>query len=473
MSRYSALIRWRVAAFTVPVLCSTLCLADEPSLVIDNGGHTSVIRGLAFTSDGRRLISAGEDKVIRIWNVQTGRVEQTIRGEIARGQDGKIVAIALSSDARILASAGYLTGQGRTDVGAIRLHSLPGGEITDLLIGSENVTLCLAFSPDDQLLASGSADFSVRIWNVTTRRLVKTIPDKTRIHTLAFSKNGLWLAWGTLDGRVHLWSVTQNRMYREFSPSPEPIVSVTFSPDSRYLVAADQAATVRSWDAVTGAVAGSFSGGEASASDPANLSFTPDGRALLVTSQRDLRSLARLINFPSGTPRVDFTAHTRAVRATAISRDGRIAATAGGDRNEILLWNTSDGALLRTLSGAGTTVWSTAFSSDGRSVAFGQTRGSAPVANNRGPLEHVIQLSAQTPQGGAERYHITVASLSAAFTPYPSIQRLGAVQISTDRTAVVLRVQKANGRSTDIALNPTSGYRHLSYTLTTDGKSVI
>jgi WD40 repeat protein len=473
MSKLSARITTRLVALTLPLVCATFCVADDPSLVIDNGGHTSAIRGLAFTSDGRRLISAGEDKVIRIWSVQTGRVEQTLRGEIARGQDGKIMAIALSSDDRTLASAGYLTGQGRADVGAIRLHSLPSGEITDLLTGSGNVTLCLAFSPRDELLASGSADFSARIWNVASRRLIKTIPDKTRIHTLAFSKNGAWLAWGTLDGRVHLWSVTQNRMYQEFAPASAPVVSVAFSPDSRYLVSADSAATVRVWETASKSLAASFPGGDAGASDPANLSFTPDGRSLLVTSQRDALSLARILNFPSGTRRVDFTQHTRAVRATAISEDGRIAATAGGDRNEIILWNTSDGTQRRVLSGAGSTVWSAAFSSDGRSVAFGQSRGSTPVANNRGPLEHVIQLSAQEPAGGAERYHIATAPVSSRFNPYPSIQRLGPVQISTDRTGAVLRVDRGNGRSTEIALNPATGYRHLSYTLTTDGRFVI
>src|ERR1700712_5701973 len=114
---------------TLLLTCSRNCYADDPLLVIDNGGHTSAIRGLAFTSDGRRLISAGEDKILRIWSLQTGRAEQTIRGEIARGQEGKIVAIALSSDDRILASAGYLTGPTRKDIGAIRLHSLPGGEV--------------------------------------------------------------------------------------------------------------------------------------------------------------------------------------------------------------------------------------------------------------------------------------------------------------------------------------------------------
>ena len=80
--------------------------ADDPLLVLDTRGHMAGITSLAFTRDQRYLVSAGVDKVVRIWDVQTGETVRTIRGQIGDGQEGKIFAVALSPDNRYLAAAG-------------------------------------------------------------------------------------------------------------------------------------------------------------------------------------------------------------------------------------------------------------------------------------------------------------------------------------------------------------------------------
>jgi WD40 repeat protein len=443
------------------------CLGDDPVLVIDNGGHTASVRSIVFTSDGRRLVSAGDDKVIRVWDVASGRVQQTIRGEIAPGNAGKINAIALSSDDRLLAAAGFLTGANPTDTGAIRLYSLPGGEQSALLPGATNVTFCLAFSADTRLLASGSADFAVRIWEINGKRLVRTIKGNSYVRTLTFSKDGTSLAWGTNDGKVHVWDLSQNKMLREFQVSSTLVVSVAFSPDSRYLAAVDDEAVVNVLDTV-GKSTTSFRGGAESATAPANLSFTPDGRGLLVTSHRGQSYVASIFDFPSGTPRISFSRHTELIETTAISPDGRIAATAGGERNQIYLWNTSTGALLKMLSGAGSAVWNVAFSRDAHSVAFGTERYTEPRVNARGPLQYVIHLADKR-----DTYHIRSDSGVSEFEAFPPIETAGGLELATDRNGSVLRITRGGAKLSEIARDATSGYRHVSYTLTPDGRYVI
>ena len=59
--------------------------ADDPMLVIDSGGHMAIIRSIMFTSDGKYLVSAGDDKVVRIWDVATAKTVRTIRGQIGDG----------------------------------------------------------------------------------------------------------------------------------------------------------------------------------------------------------------------------------------------------------------------------------------------------------------------------------------------------------------------------------------------------
>jgi hypothetical protein len=68
---------------------------DLPILQLDTGGHMAIIKGLAFTPDGKFIVSAGDDKVIRIWDWREGKTVRTIRGQTGPGEEGKIFAMAL------------------------------------------------------------------------------------------------------------------------------------------------------------------------------------------------------------------------------------------------------------------------------------------------------------------------------------------------------------------------------------------
>lgn len=69
---------------------SALAAASKPILQLDTGGHTAVIRDLAFTPDGKFIVSAGDDKVIRVWDWRKGVTVRTIRGQSGLGDEGKI-----------------------------------------------------------------------------------------------------------------------------------------------------------------------------------------------------------------------------------------------------------------------------------------------------------------------------------------------------------------------------------------------
>src|SRR5262249_32741649 len=85
----------------------TTAPADEPVLMLDTGGHPALMQGLAFTPDGKYLVSAGDDKLIRVWDWQIGKTVRTIRGEAGRGREGQMLAMALSPDSRWLAVGGF------------------------------------------------------------------------------------------------------------------------------------------------------------------------------------------------------------------------------------------------------------------------------------------------------------------------------------------------------------------------------
>ena len=145
---------------------------SEPRLVIEAGGHKAIIRELIFTSDGRELVSVGDDKTIRIWSVSAdGRqtvLERTLRGQIEAGQAGMMAAAALSPSTvegrpQWLAVGGYLAGDPNERY-AIRLHDYASGDVRAMFYGHEDAVLALAFSPDGRWLASASKDLPIRVW---------------------------------------------------------------------------------------------------------------------------------------------------------------------------------------------------------------------------------------------------------------------------------------------------------------------
>ena len=138
---------------------------DLPLLMLDTGGHMAFMKGLVFTPDGKQLVSAGDDKVIHVWDWQAGKTVRTIRGQVGPGQEGKIYTMALSPDGRWLAAGGWMTVPGEPGH-VIRLYDFSTGNLVGLLKGHTNVVDSLAFSPNGDRLISGGHDNSAIIWDV-------------------------------------------------------------------------------------------------------------------------------------------------------------------------------------------------------------------------------------------------------------------------------------------------------------------
>ncbi len=104
-----------------------------PILQIDSGGHNAIIKDVAFTPDGQYLLSASDDKLIRVWDIKTGRTVRTQRGQIDLGDEGKIYAMTLSPNGQWLAAGGW------TSNDEIRLYDFPSGKLVALLEGHTDV----------------------------------------------------------------------------------------------------------------------------------------------------------------------------------------------------------------------------------------------------------------------------------------------------------------------------------------------
>ena len=218
----------------------------------------------------------------------------------------------------------------------------------------------MAFAPDSQLLASGSADGTMRLWLTDATHITTLKGHSARVTSVAFSMDSRMVASASWDRTVRLWE-SDGTLVSTLSEHTSRVKRATFSPDGKILASASDDRTVRLWD-ISGTHLTTLEGHTAYVNDVA---FSPDGRTLATASHDKTVHLWSV----DGTLIDTLEGHTEKVNRVVFSPDGEMLASASADLT-IRLWAT-DGTPLYTLSGQST--WpgsiSMTFSPDGKTLA--------------------------------------------------------------------------------------------------------
>lgn len=445
---------------------------ETPILSIDTGGHMATIKDMKFTRDGRYIISAANDKTVRVWDLETGEIARVIRGQIGPGTEGKFYGADLSPDNRYLALGGWFD-DARAHVpccGDIRLIDFQSGEIIRLLQGHTSVIDAVAFSDDSRRLISASKDLTARIWDVETGTTLHTLSGHgDDIYAVAFSPDGKRAATGSNDDVIRLWDARTGKLIRELTGHTGDVRSLVFTPDGRYLVSGSKDKTIRLWDGRTGAFIKELA---KQGSFVSHLSVAPDGRSVLTGHSCTFDAIEYINNvfsIPDGRKLVSFSMHDNIALATAISPDGSLAATGGGD-NEIYVWDIHTGKVKQKFVGKGQIAWSVGFAKDGKTIAWGKTfsREDDALYQVRGRLEQSFRLSEAVGE-----YRLSLGNPIDRDTDYiRAVESAGGVSIRTRNGKVhpTLDIRKNGTLKHEITRDRGNFY---CQTLTPDGKTII
>jgi WD40 repeat protein len=325
--------------------------------------HASVVTSVAFSPTGDQFASSSYDQTVRVWHRQSGACLHKLEKH-----SNRVWSIAFYPQGRLLASGG--------DDHAAMLWDLHTGQCIKNLQGHCNTIYAIASSGPQQLLASGHEDQTVKLWHLPGSHSEPGPGDlqpfrilqghRDRVFSVVFSPDDQWLASASADRTIKLWNPHTGQCLRTLHGHHSWVWSIAVHPDGQRLASASYDHTIKLWDVQTGDCLQTWQGHNSSV---LAIAFAPDGRTAV---SGGYGQLIKRWDVETGQCLGTWQAHGNRVWAVAISADGRVA-TAGDDQT-IKLWDLRTGQCLQTLQGHSSQVLRLLFTAAGQLVSSAADR---------------------------------------------------------------------------------------------------
>ena len=227
---------------------STSTTRPPMKVLLTYHGHVDRATAVAWSPDGKYVVSSSLDKTVQVWSATTGKTRLVYRGHT----DG-ILAVAWSPDGRYIASSSLDN--------TIQVWDASTGARIITYRGHKLPAQALSWSPNSRLIVSGSPDKTAQVWEGTTGKPILTYRGHSApVNAVMWSPDGKHIASGSIDTTVQVWDAASGKRLLTFRGHKNQVTSLAWSPDSASLVSGSFDKTVQVWDARTGKIHYIYSG---------------------------------------------------------------------------------------------------------------------------------------------------------------------------------------------------------------------